>query len=49
MKKFIEERKRYAVRHSRQAEALKKSHGEQSEKLQKENEKVRAKIIKVVD
>ncbi|XP_076442610.1 1-phosphatidylinositol 4,5-bisphosphate phosphodiesterase beta-4-like isoform X2 [Babylonia areolata] len=39
MKKFIDERKRYAMRHSRQAEALKKSHAEQSEKLQKENEK----------
>lgn len=40
MKKFIDERKRYAMRHSRQAEALKKSHAEQSEKLVKENEKV---------
>ena len=40
MKKFIDERKRYAMRHLRQAEALKKSHAEQLEKLQKENEKV---------
>ncbi|XP_070182948.1 1-phosphatidylinositol 4,5-bisphosphate phosphodiesterase beta-4-like, partial [Littorina saxatilis] len=39
MKKFIDERKRYAMRHSRQAEALKKSHAEQSEKLLKENER----------
>ncbi|KAL8559637.1 1-phosphatidylinositol 4,5-bisphosphate phosphodiesterase beta-4 [Nucella lapillus] len=39
MKKFIDERKRFAMRHSRQAEALQKSHVEQSEKLQKENEK----------
>ncbi|XP_025105032.1 1-phosphatidylinositol 4,5-bisphosphate phosphodiesterase beta-4-like isoform X2 [Pomacea canaliculata] len=39
MKKFIDERKRYAVRHSRQAESLKKSHSEQMEKLMKDNEK----------
>nr|KAG5711930.1 hypothetical protein BaRGS_026371 [Batillaria attramentaria] len=39
MKKFIEERKRFASRHSRQAEMLKKSHSEQAEKLAKENEK----------
>ncbi|XP_071081471.1 1-phosphatidylinositol 4,5-bisphosphate phosphodiesterase beta-4-like isoform X2 [Haliotis cracherodii] len=39
MKKFIEERKRLAMKHSRQVEALKKIHTEQVEKLVKDNEK----------
>ncbi|CAI9730662.1 1-phosphatidylinositol 4,5-bisphosphate phosphodiesterase beta-4-like isoform X1 [Octopus vulgaris] len=38
-KKFIEERKRLAVKHSRQVEAIKKVHSQQAEELQKENEK----------
>ena len=41
MKKFIEERKRFAMKHSRQVESLKKIHLEQMEHLNKENEKVR--------
>lgn len=39
-KKFIEERKRCAVKHSRQVEALKKVHQDQTEKLLAENQKV---------
>ncbi|BFZ07040.1 hypothetical protein BsWGS_10079 [Bradybaena similaris] len=38
-KKFIEERKRCAVKHSRQVEALKKVHQDQTEKLIAENQK----------
>ncbi|XP_059156311.1 1-phosphatidylinositol 4,5-bisphosphate phosphodiesterase beta-4-like isoform X2 [Physella acuta] len=38
-KKFIEERKRFAVKHSRQVEALKKVHLEQREKTLAENQK----------
>lgn len=34
-KKFIEERKRLAMRHSKEKETLKKSHGEQKETIQK--------------
>ncbi|XP_055878716.1 1-phosphatidylinositol 4,5-bisphosphate phosphodiesterase beta-4-like isoform X1 [Biomphalaria glabrata] len=38
-KKFIEERKRFAVKHNRQQEALKKVHLEQTEKMLAENQK----------
>lgn len=40
MKKFIEERKRSAMRHSRQIESLKKLHAEQTDKFDKDSEKV---------
>jgi phosphatidylinositol phospholipase C beta len=39
-KKFIEERKRQAMRHSRQVETLKKIHTEQTETLSKRTEAV---------
>ncbi|RUS81297.1 hypothetical protein EGW08_010939 [Elysia chlorotica] len=38
-KKFIEERKRFANKHSRQVENLKKVHSEQTEKMVAENQK----------
>lgn len=38
-KKFIEERKRLAMKHSRQVDAMKKIHSQQIEDLEKQNEK----------
>ncbi|XP_041352770.1 1-phosphatidylinositol 4,5-bisphosphate phosphodiesterase beta-4-like isoform X1 [Gigantopelta aegis] len=38
MKKFIDERKRLAMKHSRQVETLKKKHTEQKDQLTKEND-----------
>ncbi|KAH9495022.1 1-phosphatidylinositol 4,5-bisphosphate phosphodiesterase beta-4 [Bulinus truncatus] len=38
-KKFIEERKRFAVKHSRQVDSLRKIHQEQTEKMKAENQK----------
>lgn len=38
-KKFIEERKRLAVKHSRQVDAMKKIHSQQIEDLEQQNEK----------
>ncbi|ESO85562.1 hypothetical protein LOTGIDRAFT_107866, partial [Lottia gigantea] len=45
MKKFIEERKRLAMKHSRQVEILKKMQQEQIEKVQEENTEVRCYLL----